>query len=470
MSSIRRFLLSGTLGVVATVTLASSVLSYYSARHEIEEIYDATLVQYARLLQELLGRGRIQPGDVPAAAVIAAYRDEIDSERLEDASEYDSRLVASLGHWYERNFVFQLWDRDHRLRASNVDRSRTALAAFEAGLSNVSLDGDEWRVLALFDDAGGQWLFVGERLAVRDELVTEIALSTITPGLLALPVALALVYWLIGRGLAPLMRMTHAIARRAPGNLQPIDLDKLPAEVAPLNTAINRLLASLESALQRERRLTADAAHELRTPLAVLRVHAQNALNADNETARNKALSSLVTGVDRTAHLVGQLLSLAHVSHDREAPRAPLDFALLVREEIAGLTPLALARHQQLRFDTAGRGVIDGDDVGLRALVRNLVDNAIRYAPDGGDIVVSLRRNGERLRLRVADSGPGIPETLRSRVFDSFYRPADSHGEGVGLGLSIVQHVATRHEAPIAMGREEQHGRFYVDVSFAARG
>lgn len=469
MSSIRRFLLSGTLGVVAAIALTTSALSYYSARHEIEEIYDANLVQYARLLQGLLARGNIDPGDLPRYRSVAPNRDDADSENQEEVFERNPALIARYGHWYERNFAFQLWDVQHTLQFSNIDELQNALGAFQVGLSDVDLNGHAWRVFTQFDAAREQWLFAGERLTVRDELVAEIALNSIMPGLVTLPVILALVYWLVGRGLAPLLRMAGAIGEKAPGNLQQIDLGELPAELAPLNAAINRLLARLESALRREQQLTADAAHELRTPLAVLRVHAQNALNADNEAARSKALNSLVMGVDRTTHLVGQLLSLARAGHGDEMVREPVDFTAVIREEVAELIPLAMPRHQELCFDTdEHNSIVCGDNTGLRALVRNLVDNAIRYTPEGGHITVSLVRLGNQLRLRVADSGPGIPESLRERVFDSFYRPAENDGEGAGLGLSIVQRVADRHSARVGMSRGEAAGEFHIDVTFTA--
>ncbi len=466
MSSIRAFLLAGVLGSMTAVILTTSVVGYRSARHEIGEIYDANLVQYARLLHALLaGREPAQAATLVRALVLPDLGGA-DEEAIEDRLAAEPGLIESIGHPYERKFAFQLLDADGGVVLQSPQAPAVPFAALRPGIARAHHGDDTWVVFTTRDGDSANWLQVAERLEVREELIEEIAVLSVTPQLLALPAILLLVYWVVGRGLAPLVKMARAIGRRAPENLRPMQWERLPRELAPLDAAVNRLMLRLDGALERERRFTADAAHELKTPLTVLKVHAHNAVSAPDAATRDKALEHLLQGVDRTAHLVTQLLTLARVEPAPQAT-ATVDLVRLVREEVAALAPLALQRGQELQFASEREHVgTAGDEAALKGLVRNLLDNAIRYTPVDGRIAVSLDWRDARVRLRVSDSGPGIAEDLCERVFERFFRVPGNRDQGAGLGLSIVKRAADHHRAAVSLGRRRDNGDFYVDVSF----
>jgi two-component system, OmpR family, sensor histidine kinase QseC len=213
---------------------------------------------------------------------------------------------------------------------------------------------------------------------------------------------------------------------------------------------LNRLLQQVNQLLEREKRFIADAAHELRTPLAVLRIHAQNAQQAASEGEREQALEQLIAGVDRTTRVVTQLLTLARLEPSAQhLSLADIDLLPLCRETLAELTPLALARGQELTLEAGEQADshLSGDAASLATLLQNLVGNALQYTPEGGQIQVGLQANATTVTLRVDDSGPGVPATQRDKLFERFYRQSD--GEGAGLGLAIVARIAELHGASI---------------------
>jgi two-component system OmpR family sensor kinase len=289
------------------------------------------------------------------------------------------------------------------------------------------------------------------------------ALRTIVPLLLIAPLLALFMWYGVTRGLSPLARVTAALGKRSPGGLDPLDEAGLPDEVRPLVHALNGLLARLDRALGAQRAFIADAAHELRTPLTAVHLQAQLAERATDETARRAALAELKSGLTRATHLVEQLLTLA-----REEPgvadrgTAPVNLAELARSVVGELGALAAARGVDLGAagsaadaPAARAVVVEGDAAGLRALIENIVDNAVRYTPRDGRVDVCVEAEGADAVLAVRDSGPGIPASERTRVFDRFYRaPAAGAADvpGSGLGLAIVKRIAERHDATIALG------------------
>ena len=255
----------------------------------------------------------------------------------------------------------------------------------------------------------------------------------------------------VGWGLAPLAQMASFIKSRDADNLAPLLLAPLPQELEPIVAALNRLLQQVAQLLAREQRFLADAAHELRTPLAVLRIHAQNAQQAPDPEDRAKALQQLEHGVERATRVVTQLLTLARLEPAAvQLAMAPLDLAALAREELAELTPLALDHQQELEFEAEGSDfqlLADGPSLGT--LLQNLLGNALQYTPAGGRIRVLLQGQPEALLLRVQDSGPGVPAELREKLFERFFR--QGMGQGAGLGLSIVRRVVELHSGEIEL-------------------
>lgn len=434
MISIRRRTLGVVLLVFGLSMLAIGITSYRDAAHEVEELFDANLAQNARLLEGLV-----------QAPLAGEERDallaSLDSA-LQRADQADKRIA---GHRYESKLAFQIWQED-RLLLRSASAPEAPLTTQAEGYQDASLEGHGWRVYALGNPERPLRVLVGEREDVRGELVTLIALRTLIPDLLGLPVLALLLWWAIGWGLKPLSRMAEQIRRRDPHNLQPLILHPLPRELDTIAGALNRLLERIRLLRIREKRFIADAAHELRTPLAVLDLHAQNALAAETAEDRREALDKLRDGVARATRLVAQLLTLARLDPEEESrDAAEVDLLQETREALAKLSPLAAERNLEMQLDAD-----EGADWQLRVepgaidtLIQNLVSNALQHSPDGGTIRVTLSAGDDRVALYVDDQGPGIPAEARQRVIERFHRAGPS--AGAGLGLSIVDRLLQRH-------------------------
>ena len=431
MTSLRVKLLVFILAIISVVLMATAVLSYFDARHEVNELFDAQLAQSAKALLALARHDR------------------------KDGRDEDEGVVAEVARSdgkHERNIAFQVWDEKGRLLLRSASAPAQPLAARDGGFADTVIEDHPWRVYTQWDDEGEIRVQVGERHEVRDELATSAVQSLLVPMAVALPV-LGLLIWLgVGKGLSPLRRIGNEVARRDPANLSPLEDHTAPAEIAPLLKAINALLLRLGGALENERRFTADAAHELRTPLAALKIQAQVALRAGDDSQRRHALENMLQGTDRATHLVEQLLTLARLDPKAEsAPTEPCDLAALARRTLADLAPVAIAKNIELELDGPDAAPAKGNPAMLGVLMRNLVDNAIRYTPPHGQVFVKV----EAGRLEVSDSGPGIPAEERARVFDRFYRVLGYDVPGSGLGLSIVSRIADLHGATVTLGEGE---------------
>lgn len=473
MRSIRSRTLLLVLGLLSLTLTLISYKSYRDARHKVEEVFDAGLVQTARLLAGMVG------GELPAPmrqTMQAALDEAMAQNGAADEGDGDAPARA-VGHEYESKLGFVVYDEHGQALlqsasapaaaldalvqrrppsadvAATADRVAAPLPEALAGYHEVRVQGHRWRLFMLHDVRDRQWVLVGEREDVRGELAAKIALRSLLPDLIGLPLLAVLVWLAVGWGLRPLARMVRLLKARDPGNLSPLVLAPLPQELEPVVASLNRLLGQLTALLEREKRFLADAAHELRTPLAVLRIHAQNALQAPDPGDREEALKQLVGGVERATRVVAQLLTLARLEPGAaKAAMAPLDLATFVRGALAGLIPLALERGQELSFECAEGGdfSVPADAPSLEILLQNLVANALQHSPEGGQVRVELRPSDGAVALSVHDSGPGVPPALRAQVFERFFRHGP--GQGAGLGLSIVARIAELHGGSIELG------------------
>ncbi|WP_404376345.1 ATP-binding protein [Vreelandella aquamarina] len=436
MNSIRQRTLGLALLVFGTSMLVIGFISYRYAAHEIEELYDASLAQNARLLEGLL---QAPLPDDDRDILLTSLENA-----LLRAEQSDKRFA---GHRYESKLAFQLWEGD-RLLLRSASAPTTPLVHQPAGYSTLGVDGHVWRVYVLEVPESIKRVVVSEREDVRGELISAVALRTLLPDLIGLPFLTLLLWWSIGWGLAPLSRMAEQIRSRDPHNLKPLSLYPLPQELGTIAGALNRLLERLRQMRVREKRFIADAAHELRTPLAVLDLHAQNALTADNAEDREESLHHLRNGVARSTRLVSQLLTLARLDPEEEPLPDIRHTNVLIetRETLAKLSPLAAERQQQLLLDAddAANWEIEEEPGAIETLVQNLVGNAIQHSPEQGTITITLNTDPESITVMVDDQGPGIPEQERSRVIERFQRAGP--GAGAGLGLSIVERLVKRHE------------------------
>jgi two-component system sensor histidine kinase QseC len=428
------------LSLTAVIWLTSAYTSYRDTRHEIGELFDAQMAQTARTLLSVAGHELIELAGAP-----------LDSTHIHFTGE--TSFTAG-GHRYEHKLAYQLWQQpENILLLRSFSAPQMALSDKASGYSTREIEGQRWRIFSLVDNNSGFQIQVGESMAIRDELTAAIALRAGMPLLLALPLLALLISLGINRSLRPLQRLAQTIARRAPDNLEAVDDRRAPSEIRPLLAALNTLFRRLAEAFENERRFTADAAHELRTPLAALRVQAQVAQRSTDEEERQQALEKLQVGVERASRLVDQLLTLARVDPESGlAQREPIALDGLAEEVLSVFTGEAAIK--QLELDLAiGRGcIVAGQRDSLAILLRNLIDNAIRYTPEKGRIELSIKREEDGVVLRIGDSGPGIPEAQRERIFDRFYRVAGQEIAGCGLGLSIVKRIAELHGAELSLG------------------
>jgi two-component system sensor histidine kinase TctE len=312
---------------------------------------------------------------------------------------------------------------------------------------------------------------VAETLGKRQALAREILWDVILPQLVLIVVAGVAVWLGIGRGLIPLATLRQQISARSPRDLGPLVLTESPQEVRPLVQALNELLARLRAAIEAQQRFVADAAHQLRTPLAGLKTQAELALRESDMPAVRHSLEQIKTASEQTARLANQLLSLARAEpgSDQPAPMAELDFGNLAREVTSDWIQTALDNGIDLGFEEPSAPArIRGNAILLRELISNLTDNAVRYTQRGGQVTVAVTHLGSSVSLSVTDNGPGIPESEHARVFERFYRVLGTGREGAGLGLAIVREIADRHGAQLRLAAGPDRRGTRLTVVFAS--
>ncbi|MFZ1640050.1 MAG: ATP-binding protein, partial [Candidatus Contendobacter sp.] len=322
--------------------------------------------------------------------------------------------------------------------------------ATQPGFADLLWRDERWRLFALY--VGDRIVQVAQPARLRLRMSADVALRNLAPFLLLLP-GMALVIWFgVGAGLRPLHRLAADLQQRQSGALEPVAAERLPAEITPLVHALNELLARLAHTLDAQRQFIADAAHELRTPLAAVRLQTEIAQRATDDAERAGTLDALRAGLIRASHLVEQLLAMARLD---AAPATesvePVDLLDLAKRVVAESAPIADDRHLDLGLLPSDAATVAGDPGELRILLGNLVENALRYTPTGGRVDVQIQSMGNEAVLTVSDTGPGIPAAERARVFDRFYRGAGASAPGSGLGLAIVKRIADRHRASIRL-------------------
>ncbi len=361
--------------------------------------------------------------------------------------------MESMYSQYERNLRYQIWDKDGQLLLRSANAPVTAMTSRDGLSESTDEEGQVWKHFAVWDRHNDYRIVVSEDYELRNRLVRSIALQVASPLALGLPVLIVLLWFSINRGLNPLNRLTNEIEARKPDNLLPISESTAPTEVLPMVVALNRLLHRMSNSLDGERRFTANAAHELRTPLAAIQAQVYVARSAETEAERQTALDNLQRGVERGIRLMAQMLTLARLDPHQSLPDpTPFDLGRIVQDACADLAPLALQRAQTLELSVQpDLPALSGNADMVSMLVSNLVDNAIRYTQRDGTICATVSSDRQTLYVKVADNGPGIPVEQRGRVFERFVRLAGQTQSGTGLGLSICQRIAELHGASIRL-------------------
>jgi len=433
--SLRGRLLWFLLAAITLAALAQASIAYRTALDDADQIFDYHMQQMALSLRS----------GTPLSNTEA-------QERLESGPGNDDLVV-------------QMWSPDGVQVFHSVSRARLPQRAV-LGFSNVKANGTTYRVFSI--QANNQTVQVAQDLAVRRNMAGNLALRTLGPIAVMMPILMLVVWWVVSGSLEPVARVRSQVARRQADDLSPVSEAGLPDEVRPLVHELNLLFGRVRTAFDAQQNFVADAAHELRTPLAALRLQTQSLDRAADPEARKVAVGRLTAGIDRATRLVEQLLVLARqeASAANGVATRPVDLAELARRTVGDLVGLAQAKEVDLGLQHADPASIDGQPDALHILLRNLVENAVKYTPGGGTVDIAVRAEKDKVDVVVEDSGPGIPPEERERVFDRFYRVAGSEAAGSGLGLAIIKAIAERHGATLKLDKSERLGGLAATVSF----
>ena len=427
--SLRRRLLWLVLAAIALASVLQASSAYRGALQQADAMFDYHLQDLARSVS----------GGVPYA-------------RGSVQGSYD--------------FQVQVWGPD----GTEIFRSTGNALPSQAvlGFSDVSVQGVRYRVYSL--QTPEHTIQVAQDLDDRQARAQALALRAVLPVVLLAPLLMLAVWWLISSSLAPVERMRKQVAARQDDDLSALPDSGLPEEVLPLVRELNLLFERVRLAFTAQRQFVADAAHELRSPLTALKLQAQALRRPQDSDQREAAVARLNAGIDRTIALVNQLLALAREEGERggEAPLQRLDLQDLAREVVADVLPLAQARRIDLGLHSSQPAHVNAQPEALHRLLRNLLDNALKYSPEGGQVDITVLGDKAVSRLQVEDSGPGIAPEERERVFDRFYRAGQPTASGSGLGLAIVKAIAQRHGATVRLDRSERLGGLLAEITFPA--
>ena len=431
--SLRGRLLWYLLAAITIAAVAQASIAYRTALQDADQIFDYHMQQMALSL-----------------------RSRVPLTSAEAADNVETPLSGS------DDMVVQVWSPDGVQVFKSASHARLPQRAV-LGFSNVRANGTTYRIFSIQTD--NQTVQVAQDLAVRRSMASNLAFRTLGPIAVMMPILMVVVWWVVSGSLDPVSRVRRQVASRQADDLSPVSESGLPDEVRPLVQELNLLFGRVRTAFDAQQNFVADAAHELRTPLAALKLQTQSLERADSPEARQVAVGRLSAGIERATRLVEQLLVLAR-QEANAAPRQAVDMAGIARRAVADLVGVAQARDIDLGLQRADAAEVQGQADALTILLRNLVDNAIKYTPSGGTVDVSVLMEGRAVTVLVEDSGPGIPAEERERVFDRFYRVPGSDAAGSGLGLAIIKSIAERHGAKLTLGESARLGGLEAKVTF----
>jgi len=433
--SLRGRLLWFLLAAITIAAVAQASIAYRTALNDADQIFDYHMQQMALSLRS-------------RAPLTSA-----------DDANGDAPISGN------DDLVVQVWSPDGVRVFRSASHAHLPQRAV-LGFSNVRANGTTYRIFSIQTDT--QTVQVAQDLAVRRSMASNLALRTLGPIAVMMPILMLVVWWVVSGSLEPVARVRKQVASRQADDLSPVSEAGLPDEVRPLVQELNLLFGRVRTAFDAQQHFVADAAHELRTPLAALKLQVQSLERSDSPEAKRVAVGRLTAGIERATRLVEQLLVLARqeASMAGGAPRQNVDIAGAAKRAVAELASVATAKGIDLGLQRADAAGIEGQPDALMILLRNLIDNAIKYTPHGGTVDVSVTVEHGTVRVAVEDSGPGIPPAERERVFDRFYRVPGSDAAGSGLGLAIIKSIAERHGATLALGESKRLGGLEATVTF----
>jgi len=454
--SIRRQLAIILLPSIAIIWVAAAVLSYIDAREETVKLLDAQLSQTGKVLLAM------------------SMHELVEQQLLAEDNRAFTEIVAknlwqdNLSH--ESKLAFQVWLHQETLTLRSENAPTIQMSSKSQGFDEIYLSGDKWRVFATSTIDNSITVQVGVHSDLERSFGNSIIRKILFPMIASLPVLAFFIIIGVNRSMFPLKRIAQELNQRKVNDLSPIDQYKTPTEARPVTTAINHLFTHMKTAFDTERRFTSDAAHELRTPLAALKTHAEIALQASNNPVeQQKALRQVVQGVNRATRLVEQLLTLARLDPETGLTNIRrFDLFIAAENVLSNEAMIAIDKNIEISLSGTRGKFVSGNPDAIAVLMRNLIDNAIRYTPEGGEVQVIISRKDDTVILTVADSGPGIPEEERSKVFNRFYRSLGTKESGSGLGLSIVTRISDLHHLEIKLDTSKMGG-LQVNVLFTAK-
>lgn len=454
--SIRTFLLINLLLSVTLITSLAIIGNLFLAHKDIQTQLDAQLIRTAERMRAFFSDYNTNNRDFSLIQhnLMKSFRNPPRSHRIQSMNlNKQQREQLRADKEAQDNLEFQIWNNKGKLILHSRKTPRIPFSNGKSGLSTLWLQGESWRVNTEYDPATELTYMAAERSDYRQQLENQLTQDSIFIMLITYPFLGFLIWIIVGRGLDTLKKVALEVSQRAPSYLEPVDAESVPSEIEPLVSELNSLFGRLKEAFEREKRFTADAAHELRTPLAALNTHTQVALRAQTPEQRKQALLKVLAGVNRGTHVVQQLLTLS-----RMVPEASLhetvgmDLGKEAADIAAQLAPEAIAKNIDLELITPDVPLmILGNSTAIGILIRNLLDNAIRYSPEKSKVTIKIQCDDKHVIFRVIDNGPGIPKELRERVFERFFRVIGNQATGSGLGLGIVQQIAKLHHATIAL-------------------
>jgi two-component system OmpR family sensor kinase len=433
--SLRGRLLWFLLAAISIAAVIQAAIAYRTALDNADQIFDYHMQQMALALRS----------SVPLT------NSEVQAE-IEGQAENTELMV-------------QVWTPDGVQVFRTLSSARLPQHAV-LGFSNVKQNKTTYRVFSI--QTPTQTLQVAQDMAVRRNMAGNMALRTVGPIAVMMPILMLVAWWVISGSLGPVARVRSQVAARQADDLSPVSDAGLPDEVLPLVQELNLLFGRVKTAFEAQQHFVADAAHELRTPLAALKLQVLSLERADGGEARAVAIARLTAGIERATRLVEQLLVLARqeASAASGARAEQVDLLEVARRAVAEMAHAAQAKGIDLGLQQADSAPVAGQPDALHILMRNLVDNALKYTPAGGTVDVAVSAGGQGCVLCVEDSGPGIPADERERVFDRFYRVAGSEANGSGLGLAIIKAIAERHGAQLTLGQSTRLGGLSVTIQF----
>ena len=442
MTSIRTFLVVVLISTIALISFLTALHGYRESMKQSRLLFEDQLQQQASILNA-----------VP-----------IDQDIEVINSYFNSHSRTS-------NNAFQIFDKERRLSVRSKNAPEIAISDFSPGYSETNFSGYRWHVFVMTNKAQSKWIMVAERDDIRYKLADSIIMEAVFPIVISIPLTGILVWLIVTLGLKPIHELATQLRSKEVTDLTPLMIDKVPEELTALAASANDLLHRLEQSFAREKRFNSDVAHELRTPIAALKIHLQNLLT-DLENPPESAIK-LEEGVRRINHLVEQIILLNRMTPDHyQAQFTNIDLFDITRDIVEEVLEEINAKQQTLEFD-GKQGIIFGDTFAIETMIKNILRNAIKYTPEHGKIMIRIKEKDGQCLLQIMDNGPGIPVTEYDRVFERFYRlGGDRHAStspGCGLGLSIVQYIAELHDATLKLEPSEFKTGLLVTIIFPSK-